>query len=128
MEYRMGVDMSEHAEQVALIQWCDLHSNVYPNIDRIFAIPNGGKRNISVARKMKAEGQKAGVPDLFLPVARGGYHGLFIEMKYRNNKPSELQRGWIDFLASMGYCTAVCWGADDAIETLQDYYGMDDDV
>ena len=98
-----------------------------PHIERMFAVPNGGKRNISVARKMKAEGLKPGVPDIFLPVARGGYHGLFIEMKYRTNKPSDLQVKWLDYLASAGYCTAVCWGCDDAIETIQDYYSMSSD-
>ena len=117
--------MSEHLEQCAVIQWCELQKSIYPHIERIFAIPNGGKRNIGVARKMKAEGQRAGVPDLFLPVAKGGYHGLFIEMKHGKNKPTEKQRDWLDFLAAMGYCTAVCWDRDDAIETLIDYYDMD---
>ena len=118
---------SEHLEQAALFEWAALMEGRLPHIERMFAVPNGGKRNISVARKMKAEGLKPGVPDIFLPVARGGYHGLFIEMKYRTNKPSDLQVKWLDYLASAGYCTAVCWGCDDAIETIQDYYSMSSD-
>lgn len=120
--------MSEHEEQKAVIQWCEMQKNIYPHVDRIFAIPNGGHRHKAVAGKMKAEGVKAGVPDLMLPVARGGYHGLFIEMKFGRNKPTESQRDWLDFLATQGYCIATCWDRDDAIETLIDYYEMDDGV
>ena len=118
--------MTEHLEQCAVIEWCELQRMVYPHVDRIFAIPNGGHRHKAVAAKMKREGVKAGVPDLFLPFPCGGYRGLFIEMKYGKNKPTDSQKDWIDFLARQGYCTAVCWGAGDAIETIQDYYGMDD--
>lgn len=116
--------MSEYAEQCAVIQWCEFHKNVYPNVDRIFAIPNGGHRHKATAARMKQEGVRAGIPDLFLPVSCGGYRGLFIEMKFGKNKPTDSQKDWIDFLSRQGYCTAVCWGAGDAIETLEDYYGM----
>lgn len=119
--------MSEHDEQVALFEWAALQAQVYPGLDLMFAIPNGGLRNIKVAIKMKAEGLKPGVPDIFLPVAMGGYHGLFIEMKYKSNKPRENQVAYIDALSTQGYCTAVCWGCADAIETIVDYYDMDGD-
>ena len=70
---------------------------------------------------MKAEGLKAGVPDLCLPVARQGYHGLYIEMKYGRNKPTAKQKWWLEKLAEQGYKTIVCWGADEAIAVLEDY-------
>lgn len=117
--------MSEHDEQVALFEWAAYKEHVLPGIGLMFAIPNGGKRPIKTAIRMKAEGQKPGVPDIFLPVAMGGYHGLFIEMKYKSNKPRENQVAYIDALAAEGYCTAVCWGCADAIETILDYYDMD---
>ena len=116
--------MSEHLEQCAVIEWCDIQRHVYPGVDLIFAIPNGGHRHKKVAVKMKNEGVKAGVPDLFLPVARNGYHGLFIEMKFGRRKPTDSQTEWLDTLSREGYCAAVCWGAADAIETIEDYYGV----
>lgn len=116
--------MSEHLEQCAVIEWAEMQKLVYPHVDRLHAIPNGGKRHIGTARKMKAEGLKSGVPDLFLPVPLGGYHGLYIEMKYGKNKPTAKQADWLDFLASVGYCTVVCWSSIEAIESIVDYYDM----
>jgi len=55
-----------------------------------------------------AEGVKRGVPDVFLPVARGGYHGLWIEMKYGKNKTTSNQKWWLNELKDQGYKTAVC--------------------
>ena len=113
---------SEHLEQCRLIAWCDDVADQYPDIDRIFAIPNGGHRHKAVAGRMKAEGVKAGVPDLFLPVPRGIYAGLFIEMKYGTNKPTENQREWIEYLARCGYLAQVCNSFDSARRLLIDYY------
>jgi hypothetical protein len=84
----MSLISSEHDEQVNLFHWADIMSPQYPELALLHAIPNGGKRNINVARKLKEEGQKAGVPDICLPVPRGEYHGLYIEMKYGRNKPT----------------------------------------
>jgi len=63
----------EHIEQVHLILWTDGGeiADHYPNARKIFAIPNGGHRNVVVAGKLKAEGVRAGVPDLCFPEARG---------------------------------------------------------
>jgi len=109
---------SEHDEQVALIQWAD---SVGGAVGLLFAIPNGGHRHPAVAGKLKAEGVRAGVPDLFLPVARGGCHGLFIEMKAGKNKPTDGQLAWLDELRSQGYHCAICHGAEEAIDTIQEY-------
>jgi hypothetical protein len=75
-----------------------------------------------IAAKLKAEGLKVGVPDLCWPIARGGYHGLFIEMKRREGGvPSKEQKWWIDHLAEQGYLARVCYGSQQAIETIQKY-------
>lgn len=81
------------------------------------------------AKRFKAEGVRAGVPDLFLPVARGGYHGLFIEMKRpdHKNKPSKAQNEWQQFLTKQGYLSVVCYGYEEAIQTIQRYYGVADE-
>ena len=113
--------MSEHDEQANLITWAAMHEHEHPGLEMLFAIPNGGHRHIRVAAKMKAEGVKAGVPDLFLPVPRGDYHGLFIEMKFGKNKPTAHQRHWLEMLEWHGYKTAVCYWFLDARDVLIDY-------
>ena len=75
-------------------------------------------------RKLKAEGMKSGVPDLFLPVARQGFYGLFVELKHGSNQPSETQIAWQDRLAAEGYLALTCWGSDDAIAHISEYLGL----
>lgn len=112
----------EHAEQVALFQWAYVMQNRFPELKLMFAIPNGGKRHIAVAAKLKAEGVKSGVPDIFLPAARCDCYGLFIEMKRRGGgTTSDNQDGWIDALRIQGYRVAVCHGADAAISEIVNY-------
>lgn len=105
---------SEHDEQVKLFRL----ANLYPELKYMFAIPNGGLRSKATAGKLKAEGVKSGVPDIFLPLAKRGYNGMFIEMKVNRNKPTENQNDWIEALAKAGYFCVVCWSADEAIENL----------
>lgn len=108
----------EHDEQVALFQWIALERNI-PELGLLFAIPNGGKRHIFTAKKLKAEGVKPGVPDLFLPVARGGYHGLFLEMKReKGGRLSQHQKEWGEALTAQGYVVVSCPGWDAARHVL----------
>lgn len=108
----------EHQEQVALIQWCDFMGAPY---SLIFAIPNGGKRNLVVAVKLKKEGVKSGVPDLFLPVPAMSYCGLFIEMKSKKGKLTDNQREWITILMKQGFFAQVCYGFDEAKDLMERY-------
>lgn len=87
----------------------------------MFAIPNGGVRHKAVASKLKKEGVKAGVPDIFLAHPKGTYAGLWIEMKYGKNKTSPKQREWLRALSDSGYRTEVCYGADEAWQVILDY-------
>ena len=111
----------ESSEQVSLFEWCEYSLGKYPQLSLLFHVPNGGFRSAATAGRMKAEGVKAGVPDLCLPVARGGYHGLFIEMKAGKNKPTELQKKWLTDLQEQGYLAAVCYGWEEAARLLTDY-------
>ena len=109
---------TEHEEQVKVIAWCDLH----PLAGMIFAIPNGSHKSLAAAAKFKREGLRSGVPDLFLPVPRGVFHGLFIEMKrVKGSVTSEAQQDWIEFLHSQDYAAFVCKGADEAIAVIKAY-------
>lgn len=116
---------SEHDEQAAVIEWCHLMAGRNLDYGMIFAIPNGGMRSKATAGKLKAEGVKPGVPDLMLPVPKGIYAGMFIEMKRRKGGTvSAEQKDWTSFLGSMGYKCVVCRGADEAKAAILDYMGL----
>lgn len=121
---------TEHAEQVAVIQWAELQLNVYPELWLLHAIPNAGAgAQRGQAGKMKAEGVKPGVPDLALPVRRAGIlggafavsSGLYIEMKRIGEKATPAQRAWLEALKEQGFETHVAQGADEAIALLRKY-------
>lgn len=118
--------MSEHSEQAALFDWAAWQANLGREPLRwLFAIPNGELRKKSVAAKLKEEGVKSGVPDIFLPYpSRGGHHGLFIEMKIKPNKPSAGQIDYLEWLAGCGYLAMVAYGFDEARAIIENYLGM----
>jgi len=87
----------------------------------LFAIPNGGKRTAITGRIMNAEGALAGVPDLFLAVPSGSYHGMFIEMKWGKNKPSPEQEAFLSAVMIAGYKTLVCYSFDEFFKEVADY-------
>lgn len=111
----------ESVEQTHLIRWTEYIAGKHPDVRLIFHIPNGGSRNKIEAYHLKEQGVKAGVPDLFLPVARGGYFGLFIEMKVGKNKTTALQKEWIENLKNQNYRCEVCYGWEAASEVILDY-------
>lgn len=118
---------TEHEEQVALFRWAALYARRYPSLGLMFAIPNGGKRAMTTARRLKAEGVHAGVPDIFLPVPRG-HHGFFIEMKRRNMRPCDCKPGQRDMAARLlaqGYEHRFCAGWEDAARRISEYLGLD---
>lgn len=118
---------TEHAEQAALFQWRDLAIIKHPSLAMLFAIPNGGARHIVVARKLKAEGVKKGVPDTFLAAPRGVYHGLFVEMKrIEGGTVSPEQKHWIGALRAQGYAVAVCYGWEEATRAILNYLTLSD--
>ena len=73
------------------------------------------------AANLKKEGVKAGVPDIVLPVPRGAYHGLYIELKVGRNKTSLKQKEWISMLKEQGYFVEVCYGWIAAKEVIENY-------
>jgi hypothetical protein len=111
----------EDTEQMGVIDWANWNKNHFPELKMLFHIPNGGKRSATEAARFKAMGVKAGVPDLCLPVPRGGFAGLYIEMKYGKNKTTDNQKEWIADLQKQGYKVAVCYGGEEATRTLEAY-------
>ena len=102
---------TEHAEQVTFLAE---FKRLYPKI-RIFAIPNGGLRNLIVAQKLKAEGVQKGVPDLFIPK-----WNLWVEMKRtKGGYLSKDQKDWIYYLKSeCGHGAIVAKGWEDGINQI----------
>ena len=112
----------EDAEQRVSLQGAARGTAARPELGLLYAIPNGGKRAIKTAIALKAQGVKSGVPDMCLPVARGEYHGLYIELKrQKGGTVSEAQKSWITALAEQGYKAVVCKGAEEAIGTIKEY-------
>lgn len=107
----------EAIEQSKVIQYCALRK--LP----VYHIPNGGSRNKIEAANLKRQGVKAGVPDLCFPVPLHGYHGMYIEMKWGKNKPTELQEEWIRVLLQNGYHVKVCYSFAEAKEEIDWYFG-----
>lgn len=116
---------TESEEQQALFEWAKFAECQYPSLKWLHAIPNGGLRHKATAARLKAEGVKAGVPDIDLPVAKGGYHGLRIEMKRRyGGRTSEDQDEWLEGLRENGYLTGVCKGWCEARDLILWYLGQ----
>ncbi|MEI6823180.1 MAG: VRR-NUC domain-containing protein [Bacteroidota bacterium] len=96
---------NEHELQSYCVQWFNLN---YPK-SLLFAIPNGGLRNLKVAVKLKKEGVVSGIPDLFLAKGTPDYNGLFIEMKYGKGKTRSNQNEIHTKLLDSNYAVATCW-------------------
>lgn len=116
---------TEAGAQETLFQWVTYQQGRFPELGLLYHIPNGGKRDAQTAISLKRQGVKAGVPDLHLPVARGGYHGLYIELKVGKNKTTAMQREWLHELTEQGYLTLVCYGWQEAAEQLIKYLELD---
>lgn len=104
--------------QQACVRWYRLTHRDYPVL---FHIPNGGRRNAREAAHFKAEGVVAGVPDLFLAAPRGGYAGLFIEMKAGRNTESEQQKKVRALLEQAGYRCTICRSLDEFVQVVDGY-------
>lgn len=111
---------SEHGHQRAFFAWLAMNKDRFPNAHLAFAIPNGGLRDKITAAKLKAEGVKAGVCDIFYPVPIV-YHGLFIEMKAADGKVSKEQKAIIEAFRNKGYAVTVCWSWRAAVQAFEDY-------
>lgn len=140
---QLAANGSEHSIQVALFQWAALESKNYPQLKWLYAVPNGFFASSGQKGKMKAEGLRDGVPDLFLPLPTTNqklypnehgdgynykiYHGLYIEMKreiYRNRANggcSEDQLKWLAYLNEAGYKAVVCYSLEEARDTILRY-------
>ena len=113
---------TESAEQQTIFEWSRLNYGKYPELEHLFfAVPNGGSRHKLEAYSLKRQGVKSGISDMTIQVARGGYHGLWIELKVGKNRASENQEKFINEIKKQGYYAEVIWGAENAIDLIKKY-------
>lgn len=115
---------TEEEEQKTLFRILWELQFIWPHLDAVIHIPNSGAGpSRGMAGRMKAMGAKPGVPDIFYPVARGGYHGLWIELKSlrKNARISKVQAAWLKRMLQEGYQAMVCYGHMKALEAIIRY-------
>lgn len=115
-----GYSDEEHRIQCTCVRYFNLR---YPHLrGRLFAVPNGGRRDATTASKLKAEGVVAGVTDLILLKSNRDYGALLIEMKGPKGRLSESQKQWRDTICADGeYKHVVCYSFDDFKREVDDF-------
>lgn len=112
---------TEDEAQAAVFQWAELAIGAYPCLKLLYHIPNEGKRSVSYGARLKRLGMKKGVSDICLPVPRGGYHGLYVELKVKGGKPTPEQKEFLRSVNIEGFLGVVCFGSRDAIRLIERY-------
>ena len=107
--------------QIMCVDWFSYRFPQY--YESLFAVPNGGHRIKSVGKRLKAEGVKKGVADLFLDIPKGGYHGLRIEMKYGRNTQSPEQKTFQKTAEANGYKYTLCYTFEEFEKIIIEYLG-----
>lgn len=111
----------EHDEQVIIFNWAKLHEKRWPCLKYMYATLNGVKLTKGQAAKMKAAGNKKGVPDIVLPFPCDGFHGLYVELKIPGNTPTQHQKDYMEYLNSVGYFATTAYGYKEAIQIIENY-------
>ena len=114
---------SEYEDQVAIFQWAGLVEYQYPELNLLNGSIMGGTGiKPAILNKLKKAGMKKGKPDINLPIARGGYIGLWIELKRQGGPdPSKDQIKWLMRLDQAGHLAVCCKGSEAAIRMIQAY-------
>lgn len=116
-----GIRMAESDHQIAIMRWAAYNLGKYPELELLYHIANERKCNSVTGGILKAMGVRKGVPDIDLPVPRGGYHGLRIELKTDIGTETKDQKWWRDKLTEQGYCAMLCRGWVEAVEKIEWY-------
>jgi hypothetical protein len=125
-------ELTEHQIQSAYFDILKLNEQYFPELKYIFAIPNGGKRTIGVAVKMKKEGVKKGVPDIFIPLTEKNNYmpssGLWIETKTEIGKQSPEQKDFMNFLMTQNYKYALCRNTESMVRITELYLNINFEI
>jgi hypothetical protein len=120
------IPITEQQHQQSLFKWSQQpHIRAqYPCLKLLHHIPNERQCSPAMGRQLKLAGVRAGICDLHLPVARGGYHSLYIEMKNETGRTSPEQEWWVDNLLAEGNFAEVCHGHQSAIRVIEWYLSL----
>lgn len=116
--------MSEFLHQCSLFEWARLQHHIYPGLDLLEGSMNGVRLTPAQAGKAKAAGMLKGSHDVKLPVARGPYIGLSIELKYKKNKPTAEQLDYGERMHAQGHKVAYCWDWVEARDIIIAYLAL----
>ena len=115
------LDADEYTVQCQIFRWAQFQMGKYPELRLMYSTLNGVRLPLGLARKCKAAGLIAGVPDIVLPCARAGFHGLYLELKVGDNYPTKAQREFMALLEGQGYRAKPRWGFDQATQEILGY-------
>lgn len=128
---RLAASGTEDGHQMALFRWAyDPRTQaLYPEVKWLFAIPNGGWRDKRTAALMRATGVKRDVPDICLPIRRGPWQVLWIELKRpasedgvrRAGNVRKGQTDWLEHLKTQGHASISCVGWEAARDLIIQY-------
>ena len=126
-----ALDGSEHQHQVRLFEYAKIREGQEPAWGMLFAIPNAGgyvggfRSNTTRVVNMRREGVRGGVPDICLPVPRGGFHGFYGELKVAKRKPTPSQVAWLDALGNQGYYVVLRHGWEAMKTAIETYLALE---
>jgi hypothetical protein len=110
---------TESNEQIAAMDWL---REQHPHIaEHTMHIGNERKASYFAGFIMK-KGVLKGASDLFMAWPLNGFHGLFIEVKSKIGKPTLEQKAFIERMRIVGYRAEICYGAEEVINTMQEYF------
>lgn len=112
---------TEEEEQAWLFSWAAVNEYRWPELRLLYHIPNEGKRTAAAGARLRRVGLRRGVPDLALPVARGAWHGLYIELKTLDGRATPEQKAWIAELVEQGFFAVVAHGGEEAARMIENY-------
>jgi hypothetical protein len=112
---------SENAIQAAFFKWCGVMERQHPELALMHSIPNGAHKSHASRYVFKLTGLKPGVPDVSFPVARCGFHGMYIEFKSKTGRISPEQKWWTERLTAEGYLVLTCRDWEIAAGHVQAY-------
>ena len=115
------ISVDEYTVQCQIFSWAQYQMGKHPELRLLYSTLNGVRLPLGLARKCKAAGLIAGVPDIVLPCARAGFHGLYLELKVGDNYPSKAQREFMALLIQENYRAVPRWGFDQATQEIMGY-------
>ena len=118
--------MTEDQIHRAIVAWWDAVGHHRFNVPSrlLFHAANGGRRDVREAALFKARGVRAGIPDLLLLAARGGYHGAAFEVKTPKGRISKAQAECLEELDAAGYYAVVVRSVYEGRREIEHYLLM----